>query len=108
MKEIDYDNIVLDEEEQWIEDHLEEFEPAPEWVGKSLREAASKPPIIEYSSKPNKKVITLRLIEKDIKALKAKASEEGLPYQTMITSIIHKYLTGALVDINEARKIIKV
>ena len=108
MKEIDYDNIVLDEEEQWIEDHLEEFEPAPEWVGKSLREAASKPPIIEYSSKPNKKVITLRLIERDIKALKAKASEEGLPYQTMITSIIHKYLTGALVDINEARKIVKV
>jgi len=108
MKEIDYDNIVLDEEEQWIEDHLEEFEPAPEWVGKSLREAASKPPIIEYSSKPNKKVITLRLIERDIKALKDKASEEGLPYQTMITSIIHKYLTGALVDINEARKIIKV
>ena len=43
-----------------------------------------------------------------IKALKDKASEEGLPYQTMITSIIHKYLTGALVDINEARKIIKV
>ena len=108
MKEIFYNNIVLDEEEQWIEDHLEEFEPAPEWVGKSLREAASKPPIIEYSSKPNKKVITLRLIERDIKALKAKASEEGLPYQTMITSIIHKYLTGALVDINEARKIIKV
>ena len=108
MKEIDYDNIVLDEEEQWIEDHLEEFEPAPAWMHDALREAASKPPIIERSSKPNKKVITLRLIEKDIKALKQKASEEGLPYQTMITSIIHKYLTGALVDINEARKIIKV
>ena len=74
----------------------------------ALREAASKPPIFERNSKPNKKVITLRLIEKDIKALKDKASEEGLPYQTMITSIIHKYLTGALVDINEARKIIKV
>ena len=107
MKEIDYDNIELDEEEQWIEDHLDEFEPAPGWVGKSLREAASKPPIIVKSEKPNKKVITLRLIDKDLKALKAKANEEGLPYQTMITSIIHKYLNGILVDINEARKVIK-
>ena len=107
MKEIDYDNIELDEEEQWIEDHLEEFEPAPEWVGKSLREAAKNPPIIVKSEKPNKKVITLRLIDKDLKALKAKATEEGLPYQTMITSIIHKYLNGILVDINEARKVIK-
>ena len=108
MKKIDYDNIELDEEEQWIEDHLDEFEPAPEWVGKSLKEAAKNPPIIVKSEKPNKKVITLRLIDKDLKALKAKANEEGLPYQTMITSIIHKYLNGILVDINEARKVIKI
>ena len=33
--ELDPEKIVLDEEEQWIEDHLEEFVPAPEWVGKS-------------------------------------------------------------------------
>ena len=108
MKKIDYDNIELDEEEQWIEDHLDEFESAPEWVGKSLKEAAKNPPIIVKSEKPNKKVITLRLIDKDLKALKAKANEEGLPYQTMITSIIHKYLNGILVDINEARKVIKI
>ena len=108
MKDIDYDNIKLDEEEQWIEDHLEEFEPSPSCMRETLIEAAHNPPIIEYSNKPNKKVITLRLIDKDIKALKDKALQEGIPYQTMITSIIHKYLTGALVDINEARKLIKI
>ena len=108
INEVDFNKDLTEEDEQFIIDNMDSFPKAPEWVGKSLREAASKPPIIERSSKPNKKVITLRLIEKDIKALKDKASEEGLPYQTMITSIIHKYLTGALVDINEARKIIKV
>ncbi|MBP5469570.1 MAG: antitoxin [Candidatus Riflebacteria bacterium] len=108
MKDIDFNNIKLDKEEQWIEDHLEEYEPSPSWMREALIEAANKPPIIEYSDKPNKKVITLRLIDKDIKALKDKALQEGLPYQTMITSIIHKYLTGALVDINEARKLIKL
>ena len=108
IKEVDFDKDLTEEEEQFIVDNMDTFPKAPEWVGQSLREAASKPPIIEYSNKPNKKVITLRLIDKDIKALKDKALEEGLPYQTMITSIIHKYLTGILVDINEARKIIKV
>jgi predicted DNA binding CopG/RHH family protein len=107
IKDVDFNKDLTEEEEQWIVDHMDEFEPAPEWVGKSLREAAKNPPIIVKSEKPNKKVITLRLIDKDLKALKAKATEEGLPYQTMITSIIHKYLNGILVDINEARKVIK-
>ena len=108
IKEVDFNKEFTEEEEQYILDNLSSFPEAPEWVGESLKEAAHNPPKIEYSNKPNKKVITLRLIDKDIKALKDKALQEGIPYQTMITSIIHKYLTGSLVDINEARKLIKI
>jgi len=36
----------------------------------------------------------LRQIEK----VKQRAAEEGIPYQTLISSIIHKYITGKLVD----------
>ncbi|MDO8570985.1 MAG: hypothetical protein Q7R97_05375 [Candidatus Daviesbacteria bacterium] len=37
------------------------------------------------------KNINLRLTERDLQKLKAKAIEEGLPYQTLAASILHKY-----------------
>jgi predicted DNA binding CopG/RHH family protein len=44
------------------------------------------------------KKITLRLSSPDLEALQAKAIEEGIPYQTLISSILHKYVTGRLVE----------
>lgn len=35
--------------------------------------------------------INIRLSEKDLLKLKSKAIEEGIPYQTLVTSILHKY-----------------
>ncbi len=37
------------------------------------------------------KNINLRLSEKDLSKLKAKAMEEGIPYQTLAASVLHKY-----------------
>jgi predicted DNA binding CopG/RHH family protein len=34
--------------------------------------------------------INIRLSERDLYRLKAKAMEEGMPYQTMVSSILHK------------------
>jgi len=36
------------------------------------------------------KVITIRLAEKDLLAVKARAAEEGIPYQTLLSSFVHK------------------
>jgi predicted DNA binding CopG/RHH family protein len=44
------------------------------------------------------KRINIRLSEIDLLGLQAKAVEEGLPYQTLISSVLHKYLTGTLTD----------
>jgi predicted DNA binding CopG/RHH family protein len=44
------------------------------------------------------KRITLRLSSFDLDAIQAKAIEEGIPYQTLISSILHKYAIGLLVD----------
>lgn len=41
--------------------------------------------------------INLRLSQKDYRQIQIKAIEEGMPYQTLIGSIIHKYLNGTLV-----------
>ncbi|HEX2867056.1 MAG TPA: hypothetical protein VHO03_08430 [Ignavibacteriales bacterium] len=45
------------------------------------------------TSAKNKR-INIRLSEMDLAKLKAKSLEEGVPYQTLIASIIHKYVHG--------------
>ena len=44
------------------------------------------------------KRVNIRMSEKDLIGLQKKAMEEGLPYQTLISSILHKYINGRLVD----------
>jgi predicted DNA binding CopG/RHH family protein len=44
------------------------------------------------------KRINLRLTQKDYHQIQLKAIEEGIPYQTLISSIVHKYLNGTLVS----------
>ena len=42
--------------------------------------------------------INVRISKRDVEALKTKALEEGIPYQTLVTSILHKYVTGKFVE----------
>ncbi len=42
------------------------------------------------------KRINLRLTQKDYYQIQIKAIEEGMPYQTLISSLVHKYLNGSL------------
>ncbi len=42
--------------------------------------------------------INIRLSEPTLAELKRRAEEEGLPYQTLVSSILHKYVTDRLVD----------
>lgn len=50
--------------------------------------------------------MNIRMSKKDMENFKSIAVREGLPYQSLVISILHKYTTGLLVDINEARKIL--
>jgi len=45
-----------------------------------------------------KKSISLRVNSNDLYLLKQKAEQEGIPYQTLISSILHKYSTDQLID----------
>jgi predicted DNA binding CopG/RHH family protein len=42
--------------------------------------------------------ISIRLSSKDLAGLQVKAIEEGIPYQTLVASILHKYVSGRLVE----------
>ncbi len=48
------------------------------------------------------KRINIRMSEKDLMDIKTKSLEEGIPYQTLISSILHKYVSGRLTDKTEA------
>ena len=40
------------------------------------------------------KRMNIRISERDLKNLKKRALEEGIPYQTMVSMILHKFLSG--------------
>ena len=45
--------------------------------------------------------INIRLTTGQLTRLKERAEYEGLPYQSLIASILQKYLNGALIDVNQ-------
>ncbi|MBI5251052.1 MAG: antitoxin [Desulfomonile tiedjei] len=46
------------------------------------------------------KRVNIRMSQKDLVAIQKKALEEGIPYQTLLSSIIHKYVSGRLTEKN--------
>jgi predicted DNA binding CopG/RHH family protein len=44
------------------------------------------------------KRVNIRMTERDLVRIQKKALEEGLPYQTLISSILHKYINNRLVE----------
>jgi len=53
------------------------------------------------------KFLNIRISSEELDALKDCAKTEGIPYQTMVSSIIHKYIIGILIDMNAIRPLFK-
>jgi len=81
---------TLDKFEQSIEDNAGKFTPL------SASEMNKVESIISAANKT--KNINIRISAYTIEKVKQRSAEEGIPYQTLISSIIHKYVTGKLVD----------
>jgi predicted DNA binding CopG/RHH family protein len=56
---------------------------------KHLREVAARTMLKDQR-------MNIRIAKRDLDGLKAKALEEGVPYQTLVSSILHKYVIGKL------------
>ncbi|MFB3885538.1 MAG: antitoxin [Thermodesulfobacteriota bacterium] len=85
----------LTEEEQEILDSFERGEWVPvKDLSKRKRE------LIRYARNTLKKDkrLNIRISERDLNELQKKAVSEGLPYQTFVSSIIHKYINGKLIE----------
>lgn len=85
----------LSKEEQALLDAVEggEFESV-------LTEARKKELVaIAGNTFKKEKRINIRITNRDLAAIQARALEEGIPYQTLVSSIIHKYISGSLQDL---------
>jgi len=93
MSKDPFDGLILDEEEQEIENALEndEFVSDPNFQeSKKIIEEAAKQYIDLNKSKP----ITLRIKQTDLIKIKVKAERNGLPYQTMLSALLHDFAEG--------------
>jgi len=81
---------TLDKEEMELARSLEN----EEWVSDlSKKEKKQYEEYARYSlSKQNR--INIRMSERDLKKIRGKAIEEGIPYQSLISMLIHKYNEG--------------
>lgn len=80
----------LDKYEKEIEGGLDAYVPV---AGEKRRRVTA---LLERDQK--RKNINIRISENDLAALKEKAEQEGVPYQTLIASVLHKYIRDRLVD----------
>ncbi len=46
------------------------------------------------------KRVNIRISEKDLVGIQKRALEEGIPYQTLMSSVLHKFVSGRLKDIS--------
>jgi predicted DNA binding CopG/RHH family protein len=83
----------LDKEEK---DLLSSYE-ADEWKGVK-NQAGEKKKYEAYARETLKKNrrVNIRISDYDLKAIQLKAMEEGMPYQTFISSVLHKVADGRL------------
>lgn len=44
------------------------------------------------------KRLNIRISERDLVEIQRKALKEGLPYQTYVSSILHKFINGSLIE----------
>ena len=77
------------------EEMIKEFERG-EYVRVGTREESLKFWQAAVRNTLKKKPITVRVQEQDIERIKVKALEQGIPYQTLVSSILHRYASGTL------------
>ncbi len=93
-------NTALDKFESSIEKNSSGYRPASEKKHKRIES------ILEKSRKT--KNINIRISEYDLEKLREKSDKEGIPYQTLISSILHKYVSDQLVEEKDILKSLKL
>ena len=76
---------------------LESYEN-DEWVSVSEPSEIARYKAAAKNTFKKDKRVNIRISEMDLELLQERALIEGLPYQTLMSSVLHKYVTGRLTD----------
>ncbi|MFP4038007.1 MAG: CopG family antitoxin [Desulfobacteraceae bacterium] len=88
-------NMNLDKEEKDILDSYERGE----WKSiKNLESEIEKHKKYAHNTLKKDKRINIRISSMVLDELQARAAEDGIPYQTLISSILHRFVTGKLIE----------
>jgi predicted DNA binding CopG/RHH family protein len=87
--------VKLDAEEKEI---LRDFEAGEFKSVLTMQRKQQLAKAAEDTFKKDKR-INIRISSHDLESIQRRALEEGIPYQTLISSIIHKYVSGSLYDV---------
>lgn len=91
---------TLDKHEKEIEESAESYRPV------SKRELRRIERILGKVRKARN--INIRISEELLLELKRRSQEEGIPYQTLISSVLHKFVTNRLVDEKAIRRSMEI
>jgi predicted DNA binding CopG/RHH family protein len=92
--------INLDRQEKQVESAIHSYVPIS---GAKRRKIET---ILDATRKT--KNINIRISQQDLENLRRSAEQEGIPYQTLISSVLHKFLAGRLVDEVSIRKSVEL
>ena len=81
---------AFDEDEQKLIDEVE----AGHVISVSAKE---KNDVLSAIRGSKTKTISLRMSQNDLEGLRSKAERAGMPYQTLISTVLHRYLTGDII-----------
>ena len=85
-------------EVKYEEDILTSFEKG-EWHSvPNLNDEIARYAATAAASLTKNKRINIRLSSRDLEDVQTRAAEEGMPYQTLIASVLHKYVNGRLIE----------
>ena len=85
----------LDNEEQEI---LDAFESGKLKKSKNSKKQIEQHRLVAEATFKKDARINIRLSSRDLRSLQARALREGVPYQTLVSSVLHKYVDGQLID----------
>jgi predicted DNA binding CopG/RHH family protein len=85
-------------ERKYEEDILASFEGG-EWQSVSdLKDEIARYASSATATLIKDKRINIRLSSRDLEDIQTRAAEEGMPYQTLIASVLHKYVSGRFIE----------
>jgi len=89
--------MKYDEEEKNI---IDAYESGKMKLSTPLKKELENIKAIAKNTFKKDKRITIRLYNHDYKGIQKKALEMGIPYQTLISGLIHRYIEGELISKN--------